>query len=658
MDKYNRQLTTAECLASNNASDFTSLTIDAKAGECLVYDDINFTDSKCLMLEAAIADGSTNKAIELYYDEITSANRIATLTTLETAKVNDFDFNEMYAVFTQNVTGIHRLIFRFCEDTRLEADWFRLTSYTANETDKERDARMKWWREAKYGQFIHFGAYSYLGGEYLGQKAGWYSEWIMNSLNISKHDYAVNATAHFNPERFDAKKIVADAKAAGQKYIIITSRHHEGLSIFDTKIRNFRDYCLMNPACCPEYTGKDILKELAEECQKEEIHFGVYTTIMDWHDPSQEGCNDSYIADGYTKQEYKAQLKGQLKELIEEYNAEVFFFDGEWVSWWTEEDGRELYRYILSLNENCIVNNRVGKRGCNDGDYGTPEQEIPITGLDYDWESNVTMNDSWGYKKGDNNWKSPLWIVSSVMDVVSKGGNLLLNVGPDGNGVVEQDPINNMAVAGKWLEVFGNAVYGTKKSCFNVALANDIKVTTKPENGIIYITLINTAPEVKKTIILPLLENDILSVKELANKNDVKFEIRKDEILLHISDTVKQEYATVYEMTVKGEPKQREESSSQSAYSMIEFADVKEKLTDLPCIVKGRYYGGCKVVLKVWGASFAAFDISAEIDDTEKTWQAALEKSNLGKGKLTLTAILSDENDIKISTAVKEIEYL
>ena len=111
-------------------------------------------------------------------------------------------------------------------------------------------------------------------------------------------------------------------------------------------------------------------------------------------------------------------------------------------------------------------------------------------------------------------------------------------------------------------------------------------------------------------------------------------------------------------MTVKGEPKQREESSSQSAYSMIEFADVKEKLTDLPCIVKGRYYGGCKVMLKVWGASFAAFDISAEIDDIEKTWQAALEKSNLGKGKLTLTAILSDENDIKISTAVKEIEYL
>lgn len=711
------------------------------------------------------------------------------------------DFNEQYALLTKDISGVHRLIFSFTEPVQLEADWFRLTSYTGSETPEERDARMKWWRDAKFGQFIHFGAYSYLGGEYQGTKAGWYSEWIMNSLQISKEDYVQNATALFNPKKFDAKRIVSDAKASGQKYIIITSRHHEGLSIFDTKIRNFRDYCLMNPECCPEYKGGDILKELADECRKEGLHFGVYTTIMDWHDPSQTGLNNSVIAEGYTKQEYKAQLKGQLKELIEDYGAEVFFFDGEWVGWWTEEDGKELYRYILSLNENCIVNNRVGKRNPSDGDYRTPEQEIPATGLNYDWESNVTMNDSWGYKKGDNNWKSPQWIVSSVMDIVSKGGNLLLNVGPDGDGVVEQAAIDNMAKAGKWFNTFGKAVYGTQKSCYSKALGNNIKITTKPEEGRIFVTLLEADPKNEDIIILPALENEIVGVKELANGRNVEYEDFNGNILLHISDTEKQEYATVYEVTVIGEPKEKSAASASHAENLAKGKNVAvsssydgkggDKITDgdttasndnrwapldsdnspwaivdlgeekdvgeivicewrdtfftqdyrvksfklavssdneswsevysgeaigerliatlsntvrcryiklydiervsgaagtpsfheievyrehrinpaisfdgmpqeiygLPLEIKGSYSDGCSVSVKVWGASFAAFDIEAKINESDKTWSAVLNEDKLSHGKLTLTAMLFDENGIQIAMSVCTVDY-
>lgn len=801
MNSCNSELTTAKYKKSDNAADFTSLTIDAKSGDCIVFDNVEFTGAKCLVLEAAISENSTNKAIDLYADEITDANKIGTLITNSVAKVNDLDFNEQYADLTKDITGVHRLIFSFTEATQLEADWFKLTSYTGSETEEERDERMKWWRDAKFGQFIHFGAYSYLGGEYLGEKAGWYSEWIMNSLKISKEDYAKNATALFNPKNFDAKKIVADAKAAGQKYIIITSRHHEGLSIFDTKIRNFKDYCLLNRDTCPKYKGGDILKELSEECKKQGLHFGVYITIMDWHDPSQEGCNDSYIADGYTKQEYKAQLKGQLKELIEDYNVEVFFFDGEWVSWWTHEDGRELYRYILSLNESCIVNNRVGKRSPTDGDYGTPEQEIPVTGLSYDWESNVTMNDSWGYKKGDNNWKSSQWIVSSVMDIVSKGGNLLLNVGPDGDGVVEETPIANMAAAGKWFEAFGEAVYSTQKSCYSKLLDKDIKVTTKPEKGKIYVTLLQTAYQNKEIIILPALENEVLSVKELANGKDVTYECFDGGLLLQISNTEKQKYATVYEVTVEGEPKEKSLENVQLAdnlakgrkvtvsssyegkggdkitdgdavvsndnrwapldsdnspwaiidlgdekdvaeivicewldtfftkdyrvkkfklavssdnvnwsevyvggsigerltvnlgdtvkcryikfygiekvsgaagtpsfheievYEMhqlkpeIAFEDMPEKIDSLPYTVKGRYSDGDSVSLKVWSASFAAFEIKAEINEDDGTWQAVLDKDMLQEGKLTLTAILSDESGTQVAASVCIVEY-
>ena len=135
----------------------------------------------------------------------------------------------------------------------------------------------------------------------MGRQTGWYSEWIMNTLEISKEDYAANAAAHFNPENFDAKKIVNDAKAAGQKYLVITSRHHEGLSIYNTKIRNFKDYSLMNPDSCPEYKGGDILKELSLECKNAGIHFGVYTTIMDWHDPTQKDYGEK-IAEGHTKE--------------------------------------------------------------------------------------------------------------------------------------------------------------------------------------------------------------------------------------------------------------------------------------------------------------------------------------------------------------------
>lgn len=800
MNRYNKELTTASCTPGDNAADFTSLKIKAQTGDIIAFDDIGFTGKKCLMLVAAIPQGSTDKKIELYIDDVSEPCRIGTLTTNSHSKVCDFDFNEQYALLTKEISGAHRLIFRFSEPVELEADWFKLTSYTGSETEDERNQRMKWWREAKFGQFIHFGAYSYLGGEYLGQKAGWYSEWLMNSLSVSKEDYAKNAASHFNPKSFDAKKIVSDAKAAGQKYIIITSRHHEGLSIYDTKIRCFKDYCVLNKNSCPEYEGGDFMMELAQECRRQGLHFGTYITIMDWHDPSQTGLNNSTIDQGYTKEEYKSRLKGQLKELIKDYGSEVFFFDGEWVSWWTEEDGREVYRYILSLNENCIVNNRVGKRQPSDGDYSTPEQEVPASGLDYDWESNVTMNDSWGYKKGGENWKSPQWIVNTVVDIVSKGGNLLLNVGPDGDGVVEQAPLDNMAAAGKWFKRFSQVIYGTEKSCFSKAVGGSIRITTKPAEGRIFVILLEDDPKAIGSIMLPALENDILGVTELASGSDLPYDVINGSIILQVSGTEQQDYATVYEITVNGEPKKKNMGDSsgnniargktaevsscydgkggdrltdgdssatndnrwapldsdnspwaiidlgelksvrevviyewldtffthdyrvkdfkiaissdkidwQEVYSggaigerlcadlgkavecryvkfynisrvsgakgtpsfhaievyekhrlnpQISFADIPEKIDSATYTVKGRYADGSKVTVRVWGASFAAFEIEATTDDKTGTWEAHLDTASLSSGSITLTAILSDKNGCQFTADSITVEY-
>ncbi len=553
-DKYNSTESTAVVTKSDNSADLDSAVISAKAGDMLVFDNVDMTNAKALMLVASIPAGSTGKVISLYYDSTDSANLLGTLTTRTAAKVSDLDFNEQYATLSNAPDGSHKLIFKFNDATELEMDWFKLTEYTGSETAEQHNARMEWWRDAHYGQFIHLGAYSYLAGTYNGRTTTSYSEWIMDHFGISKEDYKKDASVPFNPKDFDAKKIVSDAKAAGQKYLIITSRHHEGLSIYDTQIRNFKDYSIFSVSNFGNYDGVDILKELSEECEKQGIVFGVYTTIVDWYDPSQIGHNASQIANGYTKEGYKAQLKGQLKELIEDYGAKVFFFDGHWANWWTTEDGQETYRYILSLDETCIVNNRVGKRARTDGDYDTPEQTIPVTGLDYDWESCVTMNNSWGYAEGDTNWKSAQWIVESVVDITSKGGNLLLNVGPDGNGVVPQDCTDIMTEAGTWFEKFGDAIYGARANCFSSLIANNIRVTTKP--GKLYVTLINASPTATGTILLPALENKVLSVKEMANGKDVPYTMVSGKINMDISGTEAHDYATVYEITIEGDAKE------------------------------------------------------------------------------------------------------
>ena len=639
--EYNKALTTAKCCSGENAPDFNSIAITAQKGACIVFDGVDFTGAKCLLAKLSVDANNTSKPIEIYADEISEQNSVGTVLTAETPAVSSYEFFDCYADLSKKINGLHSLIFFFADDITFEFNMFKLTAYNGTETQAEHDKRMKWWRDAKFGLFIHYGAYSYLGGEYLGTKVGWYSEWIMDSHKISREDYAKNAAAHFNPENFDAKKIVADAKVAGQKYLVITSRHHEGLSIYGTKVREFKDYCLMNKSTCPEYNGGDILKELSEECKKQGIHFGIYTTIMDWHDIAQDGWNNNSIAPGHTKAEYKTRLKAQLRELIESYGAEVFFFDGEWIDWWTEEDGREVYRFIRSLNENCIINNRVGKRNRSDGDYGTPEQEIPINGLDYDWESNVTMNDSFGYKKGDTNWKSVEWIIYSVADVASKGGNMLLNVGPDGTGIVEAAPLERMAEAGKWFAKFGASIYGTRKTCFSKSIGENIRITTNPEAGKIFVILLDNSPEKTAEIIIPHIENEITAVTDMADGSNIPYRIDKDGICLDISSASVQKYAAVYEISVVGIPTEKPAAKSPLKNAEITI-EITEEKHSVPFTVKGTYKGGSKVIVRVLGTSFASFDVKAAVDENGK-WEAVIDRNTSIDG-ITLTAMLFDAN--------------
>jgi len=339
-----------------------------------------------------------------------------------------------------------------------------------HEPKADRDARMEWWRDARFGLFIHWGLYSIPAGEWDSKYD--YGEWIRNSAHIPVEQYD-KFVDQFNPVKFDPQEWVRMAKDAGMKYIVITSKHHDGFCLFDTK---YTDFNVMHTPF-----KRDILKELSDACHKDSITMCFYHSIMDWHEPDYLPRRDwetNRSTEGANFDRYVLHMKNQLKELLTNYgNIGVLWFDGEWESTWNAKYGNDLYNYVRSLQPNIIINNRVGagrtgmegmnKEGEFSGDYGTPEQEIPATGLpDVDWETCMTMNDHWGYNKTDLDFKSSKELLRNLADIVSKGGNFLLNVGPTAEGVFPQTSIQRLKDIGRWMHVNSDAIYGTKASPF------------------------------------------------------------------------------------------------------------------------------------------------------------------------------------------------
>jgi alpha-L-fucosidase len=355
-----------------------------------------------------------------------------------------------------------------------------------------RDARMRWWREARFGMFIHWGLYAVPAGEYKGQRSRSTAEWIMEWANIPRRDYEQFAS-QFNPVKFSAAEWVGLAKRAGMKYIVITSKHHDGFSMFDSAVSPY------NIVAATPYK-RDPLRALSDEAKKQGLKFGVYYSILDWHHPSATvtapgkdptaGNRVTVLREGQ-KDSYVSYMKAQIKELITKYDPAVMWFDGEWVDWWTEPDGKDLYQYIRALKPDMLINNRVGKgrngmRGLNKddqdyaGDFGTPEQQIPAGGLPgVDWESCMTMNDTWGYGAADNHWKTAEALIRNLVDIASKGGNYLLNVGPTAEGVIPAPSVERLDAIGRWMQVNRESIYGTTAGSFKTPPAWG-RVTAKP----------------------------------------------------------------------------------------------------------------------------------------------------------------------------------
>jgi alpha-L-fucosidase len=366
----------------------------------------------------------------------------------------------------------------------------------------DKDARMQWWRDATFGMFIHWGAYAVPAGEYQGKEVKNVGEWIMHFGNIPIPEYE-GFVKQFNPTQFNATEWVKVAKQAGIKYIVITSKHHDGFCLWDSKVTN---YDIMDAAPFK----RDILKELSDACKAADIKICFYYSIMDWHQPDaeskkeyghQKSANPNWASyrDNY--------MKPQLAELIRKYDPAVLWFDGEWIPEWTEEQGKDLYHYLRSLKADLIINNRVGKgrsgmQGMNKyqdaaGDFGTPEQEILEGTADSDWESCMTMNDTWGFKKNDHNWKSAQVLIDNLVDIAAKGGNYLLNVGPTAEGLIPAASVERLQEMGKWLAVNKEGIYATNSR--KQYKEGDVKFTLSNDGTITY-AFVHTKPGADVTL--------------------------------------------------------------------------------------------------------------------------------------------------------------
>ncbi len=350
------------------------------------------------------------------------------------------------------------------------------------ETKEQRDSRMTWWREAKFGLFIHWGVYSVPAGYYRGKSVAGNGEWIMNKGKIPMAEYQLFAK-DFNPVKFNAYDWVKAAKEAGMKYIIITAKHHDGFAMFDTKVSKW------NIVDATPYS-KDVLKPLAEACRKYGVKLGFYySQAQDWNNGGSTGVpSGTNAAPGWDTAQ-KHDMDDYIDNIAIPQVKEICSHYGEFpaVIWWdtprnmNTNRAQKLYDAVHALRPSIILNNRLG--GGYNGDTETPEQHIPPQGYPgRDWETCMTMNGTWGYKKDDNNWKSTETLIRNLCDIASKGGNYLLNIGPTSEGLVPQPSLDRLAEIGKWMKVNGEAIYGSGPTPFG-AEAGKFSDTEKDKDG-------------------------------------------------------------------------------------------------------------------------------------------------------------------------------
>ena len=312
---------------------------------------------------------------------------------------------------------------------------------------------MQWFRSARFGMFVHWGLYAIPAGIWKGRPVDGIGEWIMNRARIPFREYEPLAS-QFNPTEFDAAAWVSLARRAGQRYIVLTAKHHDGFCMFRTRHTRY------NIVDATPF-GRDPVQELAEECERQGVRLGLYySQTQDWHHPGGDGNEWDF---DQSKVDFAGYLenyvKPQVRELLTQYGPLcLIWFDTPRRI--TVEQSRELVDLVHELQPNCLVNGRIGN---GLGDYSEAgDNKIPDAAQRLDFETPATINDTWGFKTEDHNWKSPSDLIRKLVDITSKGGNYLLNVGPTAAGEIPQPSVERLEAVGRWLDTNGEAIYGAE----------------------------------------------------------------------------------------------------------------------------------------------------------------------------------------------------
>lgn len=424
------------------------------------------------------------------------------------------------------------------------------------ETTEQRDARMEWWREARFGMFVHWGLYSIPAGEWNGKKFKQGGvEWIQKKANISAEVYEKRLIPKFKPKAGFAEEWAATAKMAGCKYLVFTSKHHEGFSLHDSQYTTFD---------AKDASGRDLFKEIVDATKAEGLKVGAYHSVIDWHHPHAYAGFGLPTIKGVTNEGrdnsiYVEYLHRQVEEIMSGYGPiDIVWWDfskpdcqGE--SW----RAKELIEMVRKYQPQILMNDRLfstahgfmNKKESplkawnpSRGDFTTPEQHIPATGVEgVDWETCMTMNTTWGYNQYDHKWKPTKKLIQNLIDIVSKGGNYLLNVGPKADGTIPQESIERMQAIGQWMNINGEAIYGTQASPH--PRPNWGRYTSKADQ--LYAHVFQWPENAK--LVIPKADRKISKVYLLADKEKRALPVQSDEtgVTIHLPTEAPDSIASV-----------------------------------------------------------------------------------------------------------------
>ncbi len=356
-------------------------------------------------------------------------------------------------------------------------------------TPEDRDRREQWWHQARFGMFVHFGLYSVLGRH----------EWAMEQEGIPVAEYQLLAK-RFNPQPHAARAWARLAKSAGMKYMVMTTKHHEGFALFDTKLT---DYCAPKQAA-----GRDLVAEYVEAARAEGLRFGFYYSLMDWHHPDGARC----ATDEAARRRFVDYIHGQVREICSNYGkVDILWYDVNWPLTPEGWESEKMNKMVRQLQPDILINNRSGIPE----DFTTPEQHIQASAAP--WEACMTMNDSWGFQRADDNWKSPKTVVRNLLTCARDGGNYLLNIGPEGDGSIPEPSVAILTSVGRWMEANGELIH-TAEPC-NVKTSEFATFTRRGKT--LYVHAYFWPGQ---TLSIGGLQQKVLSAKMYGTNQPVKFE--------------------------------------------------------------------------------------------------------------------------------------